>query len=385
MKKIFTGTTGCGKTFQGIKLAKSFGRFVYMAPCRQLVYETALKYGSLSDSISTGECHLEGKDGNLFAVYETQIDINKYNSIVVDEAHFITDRERGYNLQQLIQKFEKANKNVILLTATQTFYTPTGYEEEELYPMHQPKFKEVGWSEFCDRANAGIPTIYFMKYKDEWVPEEIDQEKIEVRYITADTSAVERLQNQIDFANGKCTFIMCTNVLAQGLNFPAQNIYIRENKWDSDELIIQKLGRLGRYGTSGADSINTFCLEEDRQLSYSKRHLSDYTPELNNDQLSFLRFCDLNLEGNDFPALIPELSCGKDVVINKYNWKYFFKNRKLVLRKYSEVYKENKETIRVSFRKFIKDVEFISSYKFCCKMIREEKDLKALILRELSK
>lgn len=56
MKVIYEGSTGCGKTYTAIQDAVKFGaNYLYLAPCRQLVYETALKYGNKQSTIHTGE------------------------------------------------------------------------------------------------------------------------------------------------------------------------------------------------------------------------------------------------------------------------------------------------------------------------------------------
>jgi superfamily II DNA or RNA helicase len=248
-KILFTGATGSGKTYRAIERAGSLGKFAYLAPCRQLVYETAIKYGSFIDSINTGEVKLNGtENGNLYAVYESNIDYDKYNTIVIDEAHFLTDEERGERLNNILKCFKK---NIILLTATRTFATLPGYKRVNLPSMVKFQKRLIDHNEFFQRVEDGISSILFRKYKN-------DCGLAGGAAITADTTADDRLEIQLAFTKGEINFVECTNVLAQGLNFPCENLCVESNEYDSDALIHQKLGRLGRYGITRQDTDLTY-------------------------------------------------------------------------------------------------------------------------------
>lgn len=269
--KLITGATGSGKTYFAINEAKKKGKFLYLAPCRQLAYEVIQDYGTLADSLSTGEVKMKGEScGNMFAVYESGEDISGYDTLIIDEAHFLADEERGANLYHKIRIAKCLDIDVMLLTATPSVdfeyiskKLKVEIEELELPSVGKKPIKEIDEFEFIERTQAGIPSIYFCKYSSDCeLAAIIDAKKgIKTGYITADTPPSLRLETQNKFRSGEITLVYCTNVLAQGLNFPASNILIEYNSYDSEELILQKLGRIGRpYHCK--EEVATYCLSE---------------------------------------------------------------------------------------------------------------------------
>ena len=251
---IIDGETGSGKTYKAIKKAKEIGNFIYLAPCRQLVYETFMKYRDLKDNITTGEVSssFEIENNNIFGVYESKINFKKYRSIIIDEAHFLNDEERGFLLKTIIEK-NKETHNIFLVTATRNFRILKGFKILKLKSLYNFKKKQVSIGEFYKRLNAGEPSIIFRRTirscgYDGGVE------------ITSKTPAHERLKHQIAFGKGEIKLIECTNVLAQGLNFPATNILIEKNFYDTDETILQKIGRLGRFGVTNKDALLTYSI-----------------------------------------------------------------------------------------------------------------------------
>ncbi|MDR3063161.1 MAG: hypothetical protein LBU40_03355 [Methanobrevibacter sp.] len=254
IKQIITGQTGSGKTYTVINKAKRLGSFVYVAPCRQLVYETLLKYGNKEDTLSTGEISRVGKN-NCYAVYESlnHLDLKKYDSLIIDEAHFLTDKERN---QVLLETMENYKGNIFLCTATDNFSSDEFVADYNLIELPtRVSFKKLKISEeaFFKRVELGEPSIYFHKY-------EKDCGEFGGKKITGQTSCENRLKYQLQFERGEITFIECTNVLAQGVNFPATNVLIEYNLHDSAEIIYQKIGRLGRMGFGHSENtVMTYC------------------------------------------------------------------------------------------------------------------------------
>ncbi len=249
-KKIITGQTGSGKTFKTIEECKKLGSFSYIAPCRQLAYEVFIDYAKLGlDQLSTGEVKLKGS-GDFYGVYESLsvAQVGHYSSLIIDEAHYITDLDRGGHLTDLVKEAVKKGVNIFLVTATRNFRKWKGWELVELTSDWKPPKKvEVDWRTFIRRKNEGIPTIEFTKYKSDAM-------------LSADTLPSERLQLQLDYRAGLISYITSTNVLAQGINMPCENLYIEYNPYDDNEGLEQKLGRLGRRGFTGSNVV-TFCFD----------------------------------------------------------------------------------------------------------------------------
>lgn len=277
MKQIITGETGSGKTYYAINEAKKRGRFIYTAPCRQLCYETAIKYGTNRDKITTGEIDIKGLNENCFSVFESLkgLEYNDYNTLIIDECHFLTDITRNYNLIFAINQFEG---NIFLVTATKNFNETKepllhGFSNNHLKSRVNFQIKRITVPKFFKRVKAGEPSIYFHKYKEACG-------KFGGHPINSDTPCDERLFAQLAFERGEIKFIESTSVLAQGVNFPATNVCIEYNQHDNNETISQKLGRLGRFGF-GHDKtqIMTYAAIKDcEELEFEEQEIHEGKP-----------------------------------------------------------------------------------------------------------
>lgn len=203
------------------------------------------------DMLSTGEIKLNTEGKNFFGVYESFPSEKKFETIIIDEAHFISDDDRGVMLQDLINKLDC---NIYMVTATQNF-SIDGFKNIHLKAIESFEKEEISSSEFWERVEAGEPSIIFRDRKD-------DCGMAGGEPIHADIDLYNRLRIQRGFRDGKINLIETTNVLAQGLNFPATNIYIEESIWNTPELIKQKLGRLGRPFITSKDDRLTYHIEE---------------------------------------------------------------------------------------------------------------------------
>jgi hypothetical protein len=256
--KLFTGGTGCGKTYRAIKGSDSF---VLAVPCRQLANEIYMDYPEI-DRIDTGEVHLgDPRSDKQVCVYENLSDeVIDQRALIVDEAHYLNDPERGGALFQKILLNRAAGKEIVLLTATDTISDTVKrilqVEETVLEPFVEPPTKvAITVREFSKKVRAGMSSIVFVKYTP------TDETRVAyaklfgisesaIRIVSADTPSFERFQIQLDFKHGRIPVIIATNVLAQGLNFPAQGVLVEYNEWDDWEIVTQKIGRVARplYG-----------------------------------------------------------------------------------------------------------------------------------------
>lgn len=252
MKKIIiTGQTGSGKTYNTINSAKEIGTFAYIAPCRQLAYEVYIDYAEFKkDTLATGEVFIKG-NRNFYGVYESlqKNNIKNFDSVIIDEAHYLTDVDRGGHINELIAQCNKDKVNVFLVTATRNFPIWRGWQLIELQSSFTPPKKvKISYFEFFQRKMAGVPTIEFVKYKSDAM-------------LSADTLPSERLKLQLDYRAGKIKYVSSTNVLAQGINMPCENVLIEYNSYDDNEVLTQKLGRLGRLGFTQSNEV-TYCITE---------------------------------------------------------------------------------------------------------------------------
>lgn len=272
LKVLVTGSTGSGKTYQTLKHVKNLKQdYIYVAPCRQLVYESALKY-SKNPTILTGEYKRRGDHSEIYAVYESLSSIDSKDKIlIIDEAHFLTDYDRGGELYNNMLRFN----HVYCLTATNNI-KGIDFDHHEHIPQTQKfRYKKLeSRDEFLDRCNQ-VPSILFASSIDD-LNYEYDRlteshSHLKIAKLSAQDDPHERLETQLEFAKGNIDLIICTNVLAQGLNFPCENVYIEDNIYDAQSLILQKIGRLGRRGLCKDNALLTyFCNYKKSEIKVKK-------------------------------------------------------------------------------------------------------------------
>ncbi len=256
--QIITGETGCGKTYKAINDEIDAERkFAYIAPCRQLAYESFRYYANPErDMLSSGEIKINpGADGNFFGVFESmdpeRLKEMGIDTLIIDEAHFIKDRERGKELSTLIAACRENDINMKLLTATQSF-SLNDFEEVHLDARFKvPEKKEVSYEEAIANVEKGMQTLWFCgSIRDtEEMAQSLANQGINAAAMNSSLTPSERMKVQIAFENKEIQVVCTTNVLAQGVNFECENLIIEPDMFETPEQFQQKIGRLGRPGT----------------------------------------------------------------------------------------------------------------------------------------
>ncbi len=251
--RLYVGGTGCGKTYKAVT---EHPNALIAVPTRQLAYEVYLDYDQV-DELHTGEVHITGAQ-SCVCVYENLSArmIERYDYLIVDEAHFINDDERGVNLLRHIIEALAIGLPVILLTATDTISAELkarlNIRTTALKPFKKVEKVELNSLEQVkELAQEGKNILVFTKYmpSKEDVVEYADLLGVPAEksaMISANVPTSERVLSQIRFKSGDIQLMVSTNVLAQGCNFPADIVIIEYNEYDSWELVNQKIGRAGR-------------------------------------------------------------------------------------------------------------------------------------------
>lgn len=337
--KLLTGWTWTGKTYTFFREYAPWKRFLALSPCRQLSYESFIKYWDKEKhSLINGEVHYTPTDStSTFAVYENaNVDtISDYDIIFIDEFHFITDTDRGDHLLEVIEKANELGITVIGATATNNVddedLASLQFEVIELQPFFEkPNIVEIEDDAFIENASKGMSSIVFVRY----TPNECDMaervektwlEEDQIAIISAATRPAKRLQAQLAFERGDITLILSTNVLAQGLNFPAQQVMIYYNPYDGWEIINQKLGRLGRFGYGISEAY--FCGVAEKKIY--KKQVEKRTYSRNG---TYCPYISMNID-KEFPMFM------LDFYLGYYNWykysrwvlEYLYANKKKYL------------------------------------------------------
>ncbi len=329
MKKIiYIGGTGSGKTYNAIN---TFNNFVLIVPCRQLAYDIFIDYDKIT-ALKSGEVTIiNGNDSNMVAVYESVNfnTLNNFKTIIIDEAHFLTDETRGEHLYNLIENAEEKGLNIILLTATNNlpeYYVKNkGFDVIELKPYK--KIEKIFLEDEEDlenilKENNKLSMLYFnarSPSNDYYIDEKIEylknlynRDDLIIEFISANTPVIERIEIQNRFKNREVDILFSTNVLAQGVNLPADIVYIEYNYYDEAELIHQKIGRAGRIGYSDKGYFFLECVDDipkiyKKDISYEEQENAKWYYR-NIIGAEDIRFCDLNIEDWGFKQFqVPEL------------------------------------------------------------------------------
>ncbi len=268
---LITWDTWSGKTYHAITQHK--WKYAYVAPCKQLVYEVFQDYGDKNTKVSTWDVHLDG-DGNFMGTYEAlrPEQVKDYDRVIIDEFHYVGDFERGWHLLDIVNACRDAQIPLLGLTATQNLDASL-LRSLQMKTKHLdawkkvPEKKEIEFEQFLENARNGHSSIYFCKYTpDAWLKQYFMDvlwlQDDEVAILSASDTSMERITVQNRFRSWEIKFLICTNVLAQWLNFPATNLAIEYNQYDGREIIEQKLGRLGRPTFSDNVEEVYYCLHE---------------------------------------------------------------------------------------------------------------------------
>jgi len=305
--KMLVGGTGSGKTYTAIKESK--GKTLIAVPTRQLAYEIMVDYNKFT-ICNTGEVNInlssDAKGGSQVCVYESIPNaIDTYETIIIDECHFINDEDRGLMLLNNIIKAKNLGVEVVLLTATDSLSDELkellNIGVIELKPFKKVKKIQLENLEEIKELAKTRSTLIFSKY----VPDDghrryyanllgIDFEDIAT--ISADTPTSERLELQLAFKRGEIRVMISTNVLAQGVNFPAEVVLIEYNEWDEWEIIEQKIGRCGRPQYS--DKGWYFLHERGRK---EKKHFTVEMDEFIIERYRGINISDLKLQDFEIP------------------------------------------------------------------------------------
>ena len=271
---LITGPAGSGKTYAAIERARATGkRLVYAAPCRQLAYETALAHSD-DPSIRTGEYGRQGDPHSLFCVFES---LHRENlddaALVIDEAHFLTDWERGAAVYDAASR----GAHVFLATATNNIAFGDGAVKSVDLPAREHyTTRQIDAATFYRRLADEVSSIEFHRSVRN---AEVAAQQWGGEAITGYSLPHERLRSQMQFAAGRLNYVAATNVLAQGLNFPCENLMVESSFYNSPELIAQKIGRLGRPGKTRKGALLTYCLSgAARPKSFAPRPIVRRSP-----------------------------------------------------------------------------------------------------------
>lgn len=265
-KKIvfYSGPTNSGKTYSAIQEVKT-GNCMYLGPLRLLALEITEKMTELGVpcSLVTGEeiKLIPGSKMSARTVEMADFD-NYYDTIIIDEAQFITDKDRGW---AWINAIALCKADTIILTG--------------------PSWAEASLRNLCNILELDLSVKKFqrrsvlsVKYCDNW--RNIQNGSIVVGFSREMVLQISDLYRSIGkttavvygalspsvraeqarlFREGHAELLIATDAVGMGLNLPAENVVFWEtSKFDGNDVrelenaeVQQIAGRAGRDATNG--------------------------------------------------------------------------------------------------------------------------------------
>ncbi|MGH0154033.1 UNVERIFIED_CONTAM: hypothetical protein FKN15_059869 [Acipenser sinensis] len=193
------------------------------------------------------------EEDTIFAHYETGINFNKYDDILVDVSG---------NAPLAIMTFDEAglcdtlNKNI----------SKSGYVKPTPVQKHGIPIVLGG----CDLMACTERTMVFVetKRKADFIATFLCQEKIPTTSIHGDREQREREQALGDFRTGKCPVLVATSVAARGLDIEHVQHVVNFDLPSSIDEYVHRIGRTGRCGNTGK-AISFFDPESDTPIARS--------------------------------------------------------------------------------------------------------------------
>lgn len=336
---VITAGVGGGKTYTAMKEFFSKSQDAYFAlPTRSLAGELFIDYGKHTESgLSTGEVKAKNI-GNPYlnrtiGIYESfpieRIKKGDLNLLIIDEVHFITEKEsisnkqkgvkilqqqqsRGLYINNMIKTAMENQIKVIGLTATPTLdFVQYGVNVHNL-PPYKNINREFRVSNFdwnfngdysrlrFDYNNLPDPTvlkkhkfiIFANSIKNAELLASHLKEKLHLNILPfhASQNPRDRIINQANFIDGKIHGLVATDIAASGINLPAELVFIPELNYAKEEHpeyhFQQMLGRAGRPKFSNQAIIYTAgripsqipmdTVETENSVSYPQINLSGF-------------------------------------------------------------------------------------------------------------
>jgi len=270
---LYVGPTNSGKTYNALQSLfseyekKPAGKYVYAGPLRMLAYEVYEKmvdrYGADNVGFITGEEQINPEAPLVACTVEMVPE--EGDSIVLDEAHWIVDAERGQHWTNIL--IGGRYRNFHVLTAMEALNVVAALIEDaqnldlKEYSRKTPlKFKgKLTVYNVPDRSAV----VCFSRKTVYAVARMLEEagKKVGVLYgslpLKARNAQIEK------YLKGDYDIMVTTDVIGHGINLPIDNVvFAQSEKYDGHKNrdlhtweIAQISGRAGRFGLSAEGSV----------------------------------------------------------------------------------------------------------------------------------
>lgn len=259
------GPTNSGKTFDSLQALARTGSGVYAAPLRQLAHEAYAKLAAQlpegSVGLSTGEEEINPNAAIVCCTVEKAPD--RGEMLVLDEAHWVTDPDRGHHWARLLLTGEYRQMHLISAAEAYLVLKPLVADAQHVQVVNHKRLSRLDVVRAPVRADGVRPqtlVVAFSRKAVYAVAAELDQHrpgKVGVLYGALPPATRREVIER--FTTGDLEVLVTTDVIGHGINVPATTVLFAETtKFDGTEMrplrtweTAQIAGRAGRYGLTG--------------------------------------------------------------------------------------------------------------------------------------
>lgn len=263
------GPTNSGKTYESLQALAATGSGVYAAPLRQLAHEAYAKLSAQlpggTVGLSTGEEEIDPSAPIVCCTVEKAPP--RGEMLVLDEAHWVTDPDRGHHWARLLLTGEYREMHLISAAEAYLVLKPLVSDAERVRVVNHERLSRLDVLRAPVRPEAVRPQTLVVAFSRKTVyaaAAELDQHrpgKVGVLYGALPPATRREVIER--FTSGELDVLVTTDVIGHGINVPATTVLFAETtKFDGQELrplrtweAAQIAGRAGRYGLTGHGAV----------------------------------------------------------------------------------------------------------------------------------
>ncbi|MCF6744497.1 helicase [Blastococcus sp. KM273128] len=263
------GPTNSGKTYESLQALAATGSGVYAAPLRQLAHEAYAKLSAQlpegTVGLSTGEEEIDPFAPIVCCTVEKAPD--RGEMLVLDEAHWVTDPDRGHHWARLLLTGEYRSMHLISAAEAYLVLKPLVRDAEHVEVVNHKRLSRLDVLRAPVRPAGVRPqtlVVAFSRKAVYAVAAELDQHrpgKVGVLYGALPPATRREVIER--FTSGELDVLVTTDVIGHGINVPATTVLFAETtKFDGQEMrplrtweAAQIAGRAGRYGLTGHGAV----------------------------------------------------------------------------------------------------------------------------------
>lgn len=278
------GPTNSGKTYKALNsLCDEYeqaprGKYVYSAPLRMLAYEVYMKmvekFGMSNVGFITGEEAINPDAPIIAATVEMtplQGDV-----IVIDEAHWINDEERGHYWTRLLAEGVYTKMHVIAAEEASEGLTELVSDALEIHTQTFKRRTKISYDGeiMLNKVKPKTAMVCFTRKDVHDIYQRLLDNDMNACVLYGALPAKVRKQQVEDYENGKYDVVVTTNVIGHGVNLPIDNVVFCGTErfdgvtrgtipaWEAGQIS----GRAGRFGISEKGSVTRLYSNDSNEV-----------------------------------------------------------------------------------------------------------------------